>query len=240
MLPWNPSEAKGFDQLTLSAGGSPVSHLVLPGSKEARKMTVTSGLKCLESYQNLSPLGSLAKMLVGSQGWYSSKRLLRWTKKEMPSEKSESYSTVQDDISRMKYWKVLKKSDTKSKRLLFQLVPSMPHTNEKESLLWATPNTMDYLPQRSPEALLRQATGSRKGRTRPANLREQVDPEVVAMWPTPRANLVQPILTEKLGQRNKGNLEEAVAASGSIGGQLNPMWVEWLMGFPLGWSDLSA
>jgi len=23
-----------------------------------------------------------------------------------------------------------------------------------------------------------------------------------------------------------------------IGGQLNPMWVEWLMGFPLGWTDL--
>jgi hypothetical protein len=22
------------------------------------------------------------------------------------------------------------------------------------------------------------------------------------------------------------------------GGQLNPMWVEWLMGFPLGWTDL--
>jgi hypothetical protein len=23
-----------------------------------------------------------------------------------------------------------------------------------------------------------------------------------------------------------------------IGGQLNPTWVEWLMGFPLGWTDL--
>jgi hypothetical protein len=22
------------------------------------------------------------------------------------------------------------------------------------------------------------------------------------------------------------------------GGQLNPTWVEWLMGFPLGWTDL--
>jgi hypothetical protein len=26
--------------------------------------------------------------------------------------------------------------------------------------------------------------------------------------------------------------------SSAIGGQLNPMWVEWLMGFPLGWTDL--
>jgi hypothetical protein len=25
---------------------------------------------------------------------------------------------------------------------------------------------------------------------------------------------------------------------GCTGGQLNPMWVEWLMGWPLGWTDL--
>jgi hypothetical protein len=25
-----------------------------------------------------------------------------------------------------------------------------------------------------------------------------------------------------------------------IGGHLNPTWVEWLMGWPLGWTDLSA
>jgi hypothetical protein len=23
-----------------------------------------------------------------------------------------------------------------------------------------------------------------------------------------------------------------------VGGQPNPMWVEWLMGFPIGWTDL--
>jgi hypothetical protein len=25
-----------------------------------------------------------------------------------------------------------------------------------------------------------------------------------------------------------------------VGGQLNPPWVEWLMGFPIGWTDLGA
>ena len=24
----------------------------------------------------------------------------------------------------------------------------------------------------------------------------------------------------------------------AVGGQLNPTWVEWLMGFPIGWTDL--
>ena len=47
---------------------------------------------------------------------------------------------------------------------------------------WATPNTMDHMEQRSPEALQRQFNTTRKGRTAPANLREQVHPE---NWPTP-------------------------------------------------------
>ena len=25
-----------------------------------------------------------------------------------------------------------------------------------------------------------------------------------------------------------------------VAGQLNPMWVEWLMGFPIGWTELNA
>ena len=56
---------------------------------------------------------------------------------------------------------------------------------EKESLSWATPNIMDHLPPRSPEAVIRQQENHRKGRTRPSNLREQVDKNTVAMYPTP-------------------------------------------------------
>ena len=63
-------------------------------------------------------------------------------------------------------------------------------TRESESLSWATPNTMDHMPQRSEEALIRQATTTRKGRAKPSNLREQVNPNAVAIyqevksWPT--------------------------------------------------------
>ena len=59
-------------------------------------------------------------------------------------------------------------------------------TRGTESGLWATPNTMDYLPPRSKEGTLKLQQGHRKGRTRPANLREQVDPETMRMYPTPR------------------------------------------------------
>ena len=50
---------------------------------------------------------------------------------------------------------------------------------------WATPNTMDHMDQRSPEALQRQFETTRKGRTQPANLREQVHPK---NWPTARTS----------------------------------------------------
>lgn len=32
--------------------------------------------------------------------------------------------------------------------------------------------------------------------------------------------------------------EERRSMAAGNGGQLNPTWVEWLMGFPIGWTDL--
>jgi len=51
---------------------------------------------------------------------------------------------------------------------------------------------------------------------------------VVAHWPTPRAFMYKDSTTD----RGKFNLGE------KVGGSLNPNWVEWLMGWPLGWTDL--
>ena len=60
-----------------------------------------------------------------------------------------------------------------------------------------------------------------------------------ANWPTPRScSAMAATLTDK-GKRFP-NLETVMAHSDktTIGGKLNPMWVEWLMGWPLGWTDL--
>jgi hypothetical protein len=80
----------------------------------------------------------------------------------------------------------------------------------------------------------RATDGSKGGRTEEGAKKElargkNVDLGVaVKMWPTPRAFTHKDSTTD----RGKSNLGEVV------GGQLNPMWVEWLMGFPLGWTDL--
>ncbi|WNX29736.1 hypothetical protein [Brevibacillus laterosporus] len=127
------------------------------------------------------------------------------------------------------------------------------------------------MPQRSPEALIRQATTTRKGRSKPANLREQVDPqtmklwptpvksdfkrrgpnskqqglpEVVKMWPTPnasdhrdRGNLSNPCIQNRM---EKGKQLELSMVVSDQSGQLNPDWVEALMGFPIGWTNLEV
>jgi hypothetical protein len=61
------------------------------------------------------------------------------------------------------------------------------------------------------------------------------------MWPTPRAAIG---MTMKLSQgmadlRHKKYLETEVAYQEKApGGTLNPTWVEWLMGYPAGYTDL--
>jgi len=147
--------------------------------KEKEQMTIdTSGMKLLESLENVSPDGLLAKMLkvllTSTTAWYSDRCKLTWKKKV-----------------------------SKSNVLLFQLQASVLGTKEKEFGLWATPNTMDVLPPRSKEGTTRQMTTARKGRTKPANLREQVDPSTMEMYgwmfPTPTTQEIEHpnmILTE--------------------------------------------
>ena len=94
------------EQLTLFQEDFRASPSPLPGSEEAVKMTVTSGLKCLELYRNSGPLGSLARMLLGSSIWHSTRCTLTWKTKVTPS-----------------------------KRLLFRLVPSTPRTGGTDARL---------------------------------------------------------------------------------------------------------
>ena len=221
-------------QLTLFPEDSPASRSPLPGSKEARKMTAISGQKWLGLSKNSGPLGLLEKMLLESLEWHSPIFYLSW-----------------------------KPVDIGRGHFIYRLVELEPDITDTESQLWATPNTMDYLPQRSPEALKRQAEGSRKGRKRPANLREQVNPETMKIWPTPtrNGNYNRPGVSKTSGmglasavklwptpkaslrgdcpsERNRRSPDLSAAVQENGNGQLNPYWVEWLMGFPPGWTEI--
>jgi DNA (cytosine-5)-methyltransferase 1 len=134
--------------------------------------------------------------------------------------------------------------------------------------MWPTPTTMDHLPPRSEKALQRQQDNNRPGRTTPPTLKDAVaypmkwptptvdDSKNVNPKPNRIAGLVAavnkyPIMSAS-GMGNTGSQqmlqkhvdagsltdEEKRAMTAGNGGRLNPTWVEWLMGFPTGWTDL--
>jgi hypothetical protein len=49
------------------------------------------------------------------------------------------------------------------------------------------------------------------------------------LWPTPDASPHK--------YRLQGDSQASKSLSALAGGKLNPQWVEWLMGFPEGWTD---
>jgi len=141
----------------------PASRSALPVNKKEEMTTDISGQKCLDSLKKLnqsSLLGKMCKALLTSKtAWYSDRCKMTWKVKV-----------------------------SKSNVSLFQLQASVLGTKGTESGLWATPNTMDHLPPRSPEGTKKLMEGHRKGRTKPSNLREQVDTETMRMYPTPKAS----------------------------------------------------
>ena len=184
--------------LMLFAGDTPASLSPLPGTEEARKMTVISGRKCSALLKNANLSGSLAKMLLDTSLWGSTECYLTWRAKATPRN-----------------------------RLLFQLLPSMRRTGE---------TAFGLLPTMT-------ATNA-NGRTYQYSRREKTKPVlslagVAKLWPTPTASQEAKNATLPVSQINRDNLAGALLRAGEKrGGQLNPEWVEWLMGYPEGWTDL--
>ena len=77
-----------MERLTLFQEDSLANHLVLPGSKKAQQMTVTSGKKCLELSKRSDQLGLLAKTLLESSNWLSTKCYLTWKIVATPQKRS--------------------------------------------------------------------------------------------------------------------------------------------------------
>lgn len=229
------------EQLTLFREDSPVSRSVLPGSEEARRMTVTSGRKCLESSGNSGPLGLLEKMCLESSIWHSTKCLLIWKTKV-----------------------------TNAGASLFRLAVSMPHIGGNDAPFWPTPSTgaalcggtgnFKTLQKMAEKGLIteeerRQLSQGNGGKTNPGLVEWLMGYEqtFTSLIPTPRASDYkgaalgrywmphsQYVQVERESRyRSQLNEHLELTPLGKIG-PMNPTWVEWLMGFPAGWTDLNA
>ena len=121
-----------------------------------------------------------------------------------------------------------KASDTAPSHLLFQLVPSMPRIDETGSGLWPTAQAWD----------------GKRGPRKPDGKRGMALSDLAApkMWPTPTVSDYKgsgPTVVRKDGKnRLNDRLDYATEQRAQNGGQLNPAWVEWLMGYEIGHTDL--
>ena len=178
--------------------------------KKVKKIRDTSGQSILDLSKNVGQLGLLEKMLV------------------------DTLNSVSTPLSRT--WRV---KTTPLGRLVFQLRASAPTTKEKESGLWRTP---DAHGGRGPSSEKRMKM--KLDKKMPISLNDQVAHPYL-MWPTPnasdnrdRGNLSDPAVQRRIAMGKQVGLTMAVKEQKG-GGSLNPTWVEWLMGYPKGWTDLN-
>ena len=186
-----------------------------PANREDRQMSDGSGPKCTEFARFSDQTGYWLKT---SQGY--SQRLMQWDDKEASSEE---------------FLEIWPRSGILSNGIASQL-PSQPArpTSETESGSWPTPNTLDYLDPRDTSTIeaYNNNRDGRQNRKALSNLRQAVvSPHYENMFPTPTTQDADNNAGPSQFKRNSLPLN-AVA-----GGKLNPVWVEWLMGYPEGWTD---
>ena len=102
-----------------------------------------------------------------------------------------------------------------------------------------TPNAADgWVPEETTENTLRRGDPDGSVRSSSGSLAKEVH-----RFPTPMARDYRSARKPD-STRNTQDLNDVVVNTATeptpAGGQLNPTWVEWLMGFPIGWTDLDA
>ena len=113
----------------------------------------------------------------------------------------------------------------------------------KSSML-PTPTTMDYLPPRSMRSMMKQTQVHRKGRTKLANLREAVNPQTVELFnhlqtlPTPTARDYKGRTSTKWNEKYGPKVIPDVLTQTGDSMSVSPYFLEEVMGYPIGWTEL--
>ncbi len=209
-------------QSPLSPAASPVSPSPPPESGGALRMNATCGRRCAELLPNCGPIGCLGKMLLASSIWGSTKRFLTWQKRDTLF--SHSYFRLAASARGMSASELL------SSRLMFPT----PLASDKSTCRDAA-NLDVYL---SDNGIFRKR--NRDGTIWSLSLSAAV------FYLTPAASegyrsTLKP--TAFRGKSPSSNLSAQIIHQEkplSEKAALNPDWVEWLMGFPQGWTAVSS
>lgn len=188
-------------------------------------MTVTSGRRCFESCGSSGPLGCLERTLLELSVWNSNLVVLIWKVKVILSGRSlfqlagSVHGTGETGCSS------LVATQTGSANNLAPLfpTPTAPRKHDND-------NTAGRCYSRERKDLANVAIAELRMAAR--------DNYIPHMWPTPTSrdykDCGDSIINGMIPVN--GHLGRAVGSSRESG-SLNPQWVEWLMGFPIGWTD---
>ena len=96
--------------------------------------------------------------------------------------------------------------------------------SEKPTKMWPTPRA---------STAMTDSTKSVEKRLQKAGYEAKLE-QAVRMWPTPTARDHK----DSGDNTDYQKIKEKSKLAGHAGGSLNPQWVEWLMGYPAGWTEL--
>ena len=199
-----------------------VSHSAQPESARDLRIPATYGRKCAELLPSCGPLTCLGKMLLASSIWGSTRRFLTWQKRDTLF--SHSYFRLAVSARGMSASELL------SSRLMFP-TPLASDTNTNRDA-------------RNLDVFLSETGILRKRNKSGAIWSLKLSAAVFYLTPVASDGFRSTLKPSSFDPKKKdGNLSaqmiflEKPEADNMA---LNPEWVEWLMGFPLGWTDLSS
>ena len=237
-----------FQTATSSPQDTPVSPSHLPGSAEAQKMTDISGRTYFPLFKEKDPLSAFSRMFMGTSLWVSTKCFLTWKGKATQQGRSlfqlvplTHHTDETDSGLSVEMWPTPTTQEiehpdaelTASGRRLSKDKKSSHSLNLADRVkMWPTP-TAHISQEGAYPAEFRRNT---------ITLTAQAAMEDQKMWPTPTARDYKDSGDNMNLYRNeRQNTQLGVVAKRSeseSSGSLNPEWVEWLMGYPEGWTDL--
>lgn len=197
------------------------SHSAQPESARDLRIPATYGRKCAELLPSCGPLTCLGKMLLASSIWGSTRRFLTWQKRDTLF--SHSYFRLAVSARGMSASELL------SSRLMFP-TPLASDTNTNRDA-----RNLDVFLSENGIFRKRNKSGS-----------------IWSLSLSAAVFYLTPVASDGFRSTLKPSVFDQVKKDGNLSAQmvhlekpeaddmaLNPDWVEWLMGFPLGWTDIS-
>ena len=229
------STGQTLNDLTLFAADTPANHLAQQAND---KEQMTPDICGLGSEMPLAHYDQL------TQSWKTSEDISLWGDYKLLENLPKSGMTQSGvlyqqpvwvrliDETELSSWPTPTASDWKG-RGPNSKQQGLPEAVKTRMGLWPTPRASAAMAENIVTIQARLAKGTKWG----AKLEQ-----AVAMYPTMSANGMgntgsQQILQRRVESGEMTEIEKKGMMAGR-GGKLNPTWVEWLMGFPIGWTDL--